>query len=198
MRKGFTLIELLIVIGILAILATTVVLVLNPAQILRETRDTQRISDLSSVQSAIGLMLATDPTIPTFTAGPFCTVAGCTIGAVAPFTCAGFTLTGCAVNTIRLVNGTGWVGIDLGGTSGGAPISTLPIDPNNNATHHYAYAGSDANKTYELNGRFESDKIGVNAQNDGGEDNACGCTGGVCATLTAPGCWYEIGTTLGL
>ena len=34
MKKGFTLIELVIVIGILAILATVVVLVLNPAQLL--------------------------------------------------------------------------------------------------------------------------------------------------------------------
>jgi prepilin-type N-terminal cleavage/methylation domain-containing protein len=41
--KGFTLIELLIVIAILAILATAVVLVLNPAQILAQARDAQRI-----------------------------------------------------------------------------------------------------------------------------------------------------------
>lgn len=65
MKKGFTLIELLIVIGILAILATTVVLVLNPAQILAESRDTQRVSDLGTVNSALGLYLATVPN-PTF------------------------------------------------------------------------------------------------------------------------------------
>ena len=59
MKKGFTLIELLIVIAILAILATTVVLVLNPAQILAQARDAQRISDLSSIKSAIALYLAT-------------------------------------------------------------------------------------------------------------------------------------------
>src|SRR3989338_7505949 len=71
LRKGFTLIELLIVIGILAILATTVVLVLNPAQILAESRDTQRVSDLGAVQSAIGLYLATVAS-PTFGSATLC------------------------------------------------------------------------------------------------------------------------------
>ena len=35
-KKGFTLLELLIVIGILSILSTTVVLVINPAQLLKK------------------------------------------------------------------------------------------------------------------------------------------------------------------
>jgi len=185
MEKGFTLIELLIVIGILAILATTVVLVLNPAQILAETRDTQRVSDLGTVQSAIGLMLATDATIPTFVAGPLCTVAGCAAGA--PLACGGFTLTPCAVNTIRLVNGTGWVGIDLEGTSGGSSLSALPFDPTNNTTFYYGYAGDNTNKTYEINARLESVKLRVNMQNDGGDDNTC-------TTFLEATCWYEIGT----
>lgn len=38
-RKGFTLIELLIVIGILAVLATAVIMVLNPAELLKQARD---------------------------------------------------------------------------------------------------------------------------------------------------------------
>src|SRR3989344_7161042 len=59
MSKGFTLIELLIVIAILAILATVVVLVLNPATILAETRDSQRVADLDTIRSAINLYLAT-------------------------------------------------------------------------------------------------------------------------------------------
>jgi len=44
-KKGFTLLELLIVIGILAILSTTVVLVINPAELLKKARDSQRISE---------------------------------------------------------------------------------------------------------------------------------------------------------
>ncbi|MGC9603563.1 MAG: type II secretion system protein, partial [Minisyncoccia bacterium] len=41
---GFTLIELLVVIGILGTLATAVVLVLNPAQLLAQARDSTRLS----------------------------------------------------------------------------------------------------------------------------------------------------------
>lgn len=57
MGKGFTLIELLIVIGVLAILATFVTLVLNPAEKLREARDVKRITDLRTVKGAISFYL---------------------------------------------------------------------------------------------------------------------------------------------
>jgi prepilin-type N-terminal cleavage/methylation domain-containing protein len=187
--KGFTLIELLIVIGILAILATTVVLVLNPAQILAESRDTQRISDLGSVQSAIGLLLATATTTVTFVTTPQCS--GPTGG-----TCVaadhGFTAAGGALNTSRNVNGTGWVGVDLTKTSGGAPISTLPTDPQNTSTFHYAYVGDNTAKTYVLHARIESAKLAYSTMtNDGDVDNNCGTSA---AVVYNADCWYSIGT----
>lgn len=58
-NKGFTLLELLIVIAILATLATIVVLVLNPAETLAKSRDTQRMSDLQTVKAAITLYTTT-------------------------------------------------------------------------------------------------------------------------------------------
>ncbi len=150
--KGFTLIELLIVIGILAVLATTVVLVLNPAQILAETRDTQRISDLGSVNSAIGLYLATvsNPNLGSILGGTNgscgggnfyawrASGAGSPVAAVptvnSPFvTPSGFTATsGSAsmpVSGFRNVDGTGWISTDLNNVSGGSPLANLPSDP---------------------------------------------------------------------
>ena len=56
-RKGFTLIELLIVIAIITILAVVVVLTLNPVELLRKSRDSNRISDLSIAVAAINLYL---------------------------------------------------------------------------------------------------------------------------------------------
>ncbi|MDD4931154.1 MAG: prepilin-type N-terminal cleavage/methylation domain-containing protein, partial [Candidatus Colwellbacteria bacterium] len=44
--KSFTLVELLIVIAILAVLAAAVVVVLNPAELLAQARDSQRSTDL--------------------------------------------------------------------------------------------------------------------------------------------------------
>ncbi|MCL5006914.1 MAG: prepilin-type N-terminal cleavage/methylation domain-containing protein, partial [Patescibacteria group bacterium] len=53
----FTLIELLISIAVIGILAAVVVVVLNPAQLLAESRDSRRIQDLGNLNNAIGMYL---------------------------------------------------------------------------------------------------------------------------------------------
>ncbi len=182
MKKGFTLIELLIVIGILAILATAVILVLNPAQILAQARDSQRISDLSSVKSAIGLYLATANS-PAITASSTCTATGCNDP---------FTLSPVVVTSSTIVTGTGWVAVVLTDTSGGSSLSSLPLDPTNNATFFYGFAGDSTNKTFELDGRLESTKYQGQMTSDGGNKNACGTDYGTGATSST--CFYELGT----
>ncbi|OGE29284.1 hypothetical protein A2867_05385 [Candidatus Daviesbacteria bacterium RIFCSPHIGHO2_01_FULL_40_11] len=52
-QKGFTLIELLVAITIVAILAVSVFVALNPAQRLKDAKDARRASDLDSILSAI-------------------------------------------------------------------------------------------------------------------------------------------------
>ena len=52
-NKSFTLIELLIVIGILAVLATTVLLVINPAQMVKQSRDANRITEINQINKAL-------------------------------------------------------------------------------------------------------------------------------------------------
>jgi prepilin-type N-terminal cleavage/methylation domain-containing protein len=150
-KKGFTLIELLIVIGILAILAIATVLVLNPAEILKQSRDSKRISDLKTLRGAIDLYLSTAGSSATLNIG----TTECTLGTpgtthtwhasaeiapgsgsipnqVRPFQnpvgAAGSVPT--AAN-LRKVDGTGWVPITFSTISLGSPISKLPIDPVN-------------------------------------------------------------------
>ncbi|NMB56460.1 type II secretion system protein [Candidatus Beckwithbacteria bacterium] len=53
LQKGFTLIELLVVIGIIAILATIVLVAVNPGRNFATARNTQRQSDLYSLTNAI-------------------------------------------------------------------------------------------------------------------------------------------------
>ena len=51
-KNGFTLIELLVVIAVLAILAGVSIIIINPAYWLASGRDTQRIKDINTLQSA--------------------------------------------------------------------------------------------------------------------------------------------------
>lgn len=61
-KKGFTLIELLVVIAIIGILASTTLVGLNVAT--RNARDARRKSDLSSLQTALGLYYSENQAYP--------------------------------------------------------------------------------------------------------------------------------------
>ncbi len=59
-NKGFTLIEILVVIGIIAVLATIVLIAINPARQFAQARDTQRVSNVNAILNAIGQKLSDD------------------------------------------------------------------------------------------------------------------------------------------
>lgn len=207
-KKGFTLIELIIVIAVIAILATTVILVLNPVNILAEARDSQRIADLGQMSSALGLYLATVNS-PDLEFGQTGTSTRCYVNLAS-----GLAITGCMVGTEtarhatkttvfdvdRAINGTGWVPVDLSATSGGSPLSVLPVDPRNAATgcgatatndtgcyYSYAASGDVGSVTYEIDANMESVRYA-----SGGSDNVESTDGGNRAEL------YEVGNDPGL
>lgn len=57
-KKGFTLIEILVVIGIIGILATVVLVAVNPSRQFKQARDSQRIANVNTILNAIGQNMA--------------------------------------------------------------------------------------------------------------------------------------------
>ena len=68
-NKGFTLIEILVVIGIIAILATIVIIAINPARQFAQARNTDRTSSVNAILNAIGQRIADNKGIFASTGG---------------------------------------------------------------------------------------------------------------------------------
>ena len=181
-KKGFTLLELLIVIGILAILSTTMIIVINPAEILRKAHDSQRISDLNTVKTAIAYYI-------TETSSPSIGTVNNTFSDVATANCFG-TASGTQALT---TGGAGWIPINFDGMTGGSPIGSLPTDPNKTAIgdtpgRYYVYGVLSAtNYTFKLVANMESAYYSTG----GGGDVETG-DGGTNTGL------YEVGTGMAL
>lgn len=159
--KGFTLIELLIVIAIIAILAIIIVIAINPARILEKSRDSQRFSDMTTLATAVNLYLADNHDF-TGMAGPYKSTDGLND------------------NARKKNDGTGWIPINFTVVSSGAPLAALPLDPTNNAAHHYVFGVNVGAKTYEVDCVFESADNTPKHSADGGNSNGL----------------YEVGTDL--
>ena len=183
MKKGFTLIELLIVIGILAILTAAVVIVLNPAELLKQARDSQRLTDLDALKNAIVLYIADGQSITGLGN------ATCYASQVGASDCAtravSSSRTTIASSTSQSVTGSGWIPLNLSLVSSGSPLSSLPDDPVNSTTLYYSALFNTASSTFELDTVLESTKYQPKALN-----TADGGNGGTNV--------YEIGTAPGL
>lgn len=170
--RSFTLVELLIVIAILAVLAAAVVLVLNPAELLAQARDSQRITDMRSTRSAIDLFIIDNPTISSGTASRIYisipdTASNCpNLTSSLPTLPSGWQYVCATSANLRNINGTGWIPIDFSIIKGGSPIPYLPIDPANDLTSgkYYTYV---TGGSYELTALMEANKESASV-NDGG------------------------------
>jgi prepilin-type N-terminal cleavage/methylation domain-containing protein len=196
-RAGFTLIELLVVIAIIAILAVVVILTLNPAQLLAQARDSNRVSDMATLKTAISLFEVDSPGMAlgtigtcyvTLPSGVFWTpdqtgAWGATTTCGAWFASAGLITATSATSTA--IDGSGWIPINFSGISSGAPFGVEPIDPINTqgtgaaqstGAYFYGFIPAGAAKTFKLSAIMESVKYqnggaGDVESTDGGNNN---------------------------
>lgn len=161
--RGFTLVELLVVIAIIAILAAIVILIVNPLEITRRTRDATRFADLTSIQNAINVTVQESSSTG---------LALLCVGTASGTSCSGKSVDVGANNA----NGTGWVKVDLTQQSA-MSVPNLPLDPTNTSGatgNHYTYCGqvTATASTWEINTNLESARETPRETTDGGNDNA--------------------------
>ena len=218
-KGGFTLLELLIVISIMAILSVALVFILNPAETLKKSRDAQRISDLSTLKTAIGLYL-TSTTTPAL--GELYTGAGtgnvaCKASPTAAYASgdkifysldSGSAITDTlldgsvsasvpaalqvAAAALPLTDGTGWIPVMFDNLTSGSPISNLPIDPVNTIAALNAVASTDLVYRYACSANNTTFEIDAQLESIAytSTDNKLTTDGGN-ASL-----YYEVGTNL--
>lgn len=147
--NGFTLIELVIVVAIIALLAGITVAILNPAEYIKQTRDSKRISDIMTIQTTMIASLANNDIalVPTTGCGTCNSLAGTTA-----------------------VDGTGWIIFDIVSEDGMKTfLQNLPLDQVNDETYNYKYYSD--GRLFEINASLESERYQNNSVIDGGNDS---------------------------
>jgi prepilin-type N-terminal cleavage/methylation domain-containing protein len=208
--KGFTLLELLIVVSIIAILSVALVIILDPAEALRKSRDAQRISDMNTMKTAIGLYLTSTstPYLGNATSTAYCRAnlgtpwaAGHKIfysysaapGSITDATLDGGSVAiGTSTTTPSVTDGTGWIPVNFDSLTGGSPISNIPLDPVNtisavgvvtNGDKVYRYGCLNSPLVFEMDAVLESTaytSVDNKMTTDGGNNSN----------------YYEVGTNL--
>ena len=189
--SGFTLLELLIIIGIIAIVGVIIMLIVNPAEMFSQSRDTRRMVDLKNIDSAV--RLARGDSI--FMGNPntvYISVPDPALSGNATSTCTNMGLPPLDPNwkyncvsqeNLAKNNGTGWIPINFSSLGAGSPFAALPIDPENATTSwkYYRYITDSKGKYIVVSGLY-SDKYKPEAVKDGGNDSEK----------------YEVGTNMSL
>jgi type II secretory pathway pseudopilin PulG len=171
--RSFTLTELLIVIAIIAVMGAAIVVILNPADFLGQSRDAKRVADIDSLNAALGLYASSvrgnkGTANKVYISIPD-TNADCSGVTGLPTLPAGWTYS-CVTEANHMnTDGTGWLPVNFDALPGGSTIDQLPVDPKNEANNQSYYVYVTDGSQWELSAVTESRKIGdEKAFKDGG------------------------------
>ncbi len=131
---GFTLIEILLVMGIIAILATVVIVAINPGRQFAQARNSQRVSNVNAILNAIGQNIADNRGV---------------------FTCSA----GALPQTATIMKSAG--GYDIVDCISPTYLPSLPVDPNAPQAHYTSNA--DYSTEYSIEQDPATNRITVSA-----------------------------------
>lgn len=131
-QSGFTLIEILLVMGIIAILATVVIVAINPSRQFAQARNSQRVSNVNTILNAIGQNIADNRGV---------------------FTCAGAGVIPQTATVIKSAGaggggGGGSAGYDIAACLSPTYVSAIPVDPS--APNAHFTSNTDYNTEYSI------------------------------------------------
>ncbi len=147
--------------GILGVLAAVTTIILNPVELIAQSRDSNRFSGLDAINRAIALSQAESPgySVPLGNANtlyvslpdssPTCANLGL------PILSSGWAYSCVTSSNLKLTNGNGWVPINFAVASTGSQLSGLPIDPINSTSTSLYYTYATNGKNYELTAYLE-------------------------------------------
>ena len=176
-NQSFTLIEILVVVALIAVLAVAIILALNPSELIKQARDSQRMTDINNVTRAVNLYIGDTggsgfygTSSVVYVSIPDTTSTCANLGL--PPLLSGWSYKCVSSSTLQKTDGTGWIPIDFSKQSFGKTLSKLPIDPINQTStgNFYTYTYNQQTGKYEINTRFESTKRQGLASSDGGDN----------------------------
>jgi hypothetical protein len=138
------LLVLLMLTGLLLILSFCI----SPSRLMEKSRDARRASDLNQLVNATNLYLADNKNFDHLKTAEVYS----------------------SLNKETSLTANGWLPLNFQSISSGTPLTRLPIDPLNNATHYYRFGVDVVNKTFELDGVLESGENAGQMANDGGNN----------------------------
>lgn len=172
-RAAFTLIELLVVIAIVAALAAVVIVTLNPAELMRQARDTRRMSDFATLHKALAFLEAESAGLASMGSTSTLSVSipdtsGTCDNLGLPALPSGWAYRCVTSANLRNVDGTGWLPADFASLGGRSPLATLPVDPVNTTSsgQYYTYAVG----SWKLSTTLEATKNLARMRGDQGVD----------------------------